>query len=717
MVSLPAVSPWALAGRAWREIDRHATWVSLAGSLLLVYALYGRALGFAFFFDDTFDLTRVEGRSYWQLLSSSEDYSYYRPIPFLIWKALSDLQGHYDQVTLHALPLVAHAIAGWCLFLLLRRLGAGWWAIGPALLFLTFPFHYQNIAIVGTLFHPLTGAAMLGSLVLYERARTKGIGNKEQGIGASAVEIENGDSSPANHLLIPVPYSLFPSPWHIAALVATVVALWSHESGVVVAGLIVLLEIVLLWRSGQWRPSPWLAGHLLAALLFFVTWSTVEKAPFTDRTSLDELQPKALFFLQGFTWPLSAQTYWIQDNLGIPGGITIASIGLLDVGVTALLIGFVAYGLAAWRIRRWELMAIPAIGLAIGAAASLPSLWRLSWAYVENSPRLLYLVAIGASIFWGLLPALSFRNERLTRAWRILTSTLLLLVVIQSWRFIDVRLEMWETGTEVVDDVVVAGEMYQGQRMLVMNAPAWFAQGSYEYPYGHFGVQLMPEYIGLDRVIYTSSERSVHVEAASGSWSPDTGGGRFGFGPHGPAMTPEQIDDLLHDGYELINVPTATGGFPVRDVGRIVPGGADRELDLAGTIGDAVFVGHSRVAATGTYVTIYVDWHVRDKIPDSVTLIEVRDSTGETIFTYAGYALDGFSSPGLWRGGDLVADSTQVPLPDAGSYTVYAGLQELFSETPLPATAAGSSETADGLIPIGGFVVSESGVISAVSAP
>jgi hypothetical protein len=185
--SVPTISPWALAGRTWREIDRQATWVSLAGSLLLVYALYGRALGFSFFFDDTFDLTRVEGRSYWQLLSSSEGYSYYRPIPFLIWKALRDLQGHYDQATLHALPLLSHAVAGWCLFLLLRRLGAGWWAIGPALLFMTFPFSYQNIAIVGTLFHPLTGAAMLGSLVLYERARTCDIEASSDGIRVALV--------------------------------------------------------------------------------------------------------------------------------------------------------------------------------------------------------------------------------------------------------------------------------------------------------------------------------------------------------------------------------------------------------------------------------------------------------------------------------------------------------------------------------------------------
>ena len=84
----------------------------------------------------------------------------------------------------------------------------------------------------------------------------------------------------------------------------------------------------------------------------------VEKAPFTDETSLSELRPKSLFYLQGFTWPLSAQTYWIQDHLGIPGGsrsldrITRCR-DLAMVGVVA------AYALSAWRLRRWELLVIP----------------------------------------------------------------------------------------------------------------------------------------------------------------------------------------------------------------------------------------------------------------------------------------------------------------------------------------------------------------------
>ncbi|MEX2315064.1 MAG: hypothetical protein WD628_05045, partial [Thermomicrobiales bacterium] len=368
-------------------------------------------------------------------------------------------------------------------------------------------------------------------------------------------------------------------------------------------------------------------------------------------------------------------------------------------------------------VRRWELLAIPAFGMAIGAAASAPSLWRLSWAYVENSPRLLYLVAIGASIFWGLLPALRFGNERLTWAWRAITTTLLLLVVIQSWRFVDVRMAMWERGTEIIDGVTASGEVYDGQRILVMNAPAWFAQGVYEYPYGHFGVQLMPEYIGLDRVIYTSSERSAEVAAASGTWSPDTEGGRYGFGPHGPEMPPEQIDALLREGHELVVVRPAGAGYAVRDIGRIEPGSADPDLDLAGQIGNFVRVDTARVAANEGRLTVYVDWHVLYTIPAnprtraSLAIVEVRDSSGAAVFTYAGDALAGFSPLMFWQSGDLIADSIALTLPEDGAYSVHVGVQRVFASAPMPAVGADGTEYADGMLPIGAFVVSD-GVVN-----
>jgi hypothetical protein len=676
----------AQATRGVAFLDRHATWLALLVSVGLVLALYGRALGCSFLFDDTIDLTRVEGRGYWSLLASSEDYAYYRPIPFLVWKALHDIQGHYDQTSLHALPLIAHATAGWCLYLLVRRLGAGHWAAFPAILFLTDPFSYQNVPIVGTVFHPFAGAAILGSLVLYQLARATN--------GRRAIVL------------------------HVVALLVTIIALWSHESGIVVAPAVVGLEAILLWQSGRRRPSPWLGAHLLATMTFGVVWLTVEKAPLGMRTTTAELSEKALFFLQGFSYPLSAQTDWLQDNAGIPFGITVGTLGLLDIGLIAILGTSAAYAISALWTGRRGVLVIPAAGLLIAAAASAPSIVRLSWVYVENSPRLLYLGAIGAAIFWGLLPSLRFGDRRLTIAWRVVTIVLLVAVVGQSWRFIDVRMTMFERGTAMIDSVVASGEQHQGQRLLVMNVPSWFAQGSYEYPSGHFGVQLIPNYIGLDRVIYASSSRSARTDAASGTLIAGASGGRYLFGPHGPEMTTAQIDALLRAGYELAEVRPVANAYVLRELGRLVPNGADPALPMSGWIDEAIGVGRARAAIDGHMLVVMFDWHVsRPLTTGSMTIVEIRDERDKVVFAYAGDALGGYAAPLLWLTGDLIADSIALPVPAAGTYSVWAGMQVAATGERLPSRQSVDRPAKDGLVHLGDIQVLDGAPISAESVP
>jgi hypothetical protein len=655
----------ALAQRALLAVDAWSTWLALLGSCAVVAALYGRATTFSFFFDDTFDLTRVEGRSYWQLLSSSPGYAYYRPLPFMLWKALRQLQGRYDQATLHTLPLVAHALAGWLLYLLVKRAGAGQWAVFPALLFLTSPFAYQDVPIVGTLFHPLAGAAMLAALVLFQRARSLPTSTR----GGSA--------------------------WHIGALLCTLVALWSHESGVVVAPLLVGLEALTLWRARSWRPSLWLAGHLLATGLFVLTWFSVPKAPSTEHSSLHDLHSTTLFFLQGFSYPFSAQLVWLADHSPVAPGI-------LDAGVAAFVFVLGAYALAAWRTGRRNQLAVPLLGLGVGLAAAAPSMARLSYAYVQDAPRLLYLGGIGAALFWGLLPMLDFRQRALTIAWRTLTIAALCGVVAQSWIFVDLRMRMYARGTRVVNAVVAGGEDYQGQRVVFVNAPAWFAQDRYEYPYGHFGIQVMPSYIGLERVIYASSSRSAALDAASVALNPAVSGGVYAFGPHGASVTFEQLDALLRDGRELFVVAPSGDGFRVRDVGRLQPGQAEQRSDAPGSVG-GVWLSHARDVLTKEGLTVYVSWSVlAPPGVDVETVLELRDGAGQPVASYHGYALGGYSAPRLWRAGDVIDDSLLFPTPPPGAYTIWAGLQQVSEGQRLPA-AGGVTDA--GLVQVGQIVV------------
>jgi len=621
--------------------DAWAVWLTLLGSIVVVGLLYGPALGFAFLFDDTFDLARVEGRSYISLLTSSEGYSYYRPGPFLAWKLSHDALGYYSAPLLHVLPLACHALAGWLLYLLVSRLGAGQWAILPALLFLTYPFSYQNIAIMGVLFHPLAGAAILASLNLYLSARHS-----------------HGKRS-----------------WmfHSGALFSTLVALWSHESGVAVAPLIVGLEALILWQRRQRRPPWWAQGHIVATLGFGITWLTVERTAFGETVTLGDMHPKALFFAQGFTYPLSAQIAWIGESLGWAPGI-------LQVTILSLALVFGAYGLS-WRSSRNEgesllaRLAFPLAGLAIAGVAALPALARLSWPYVEDAPRLLYLVGIGSALFWALLPMLHFGQKWLTVVWRVVTVALLLGVVVQSWVFVQLRMQMFAGGSSAVEGIVEAGERHAGPGVLVINAPSWLAQREYEYLYGHLGVQVMPDYIGLDRVVYTSSRGKTQVDAASASLVPDVAGGRFTFGPHGLEATAQELDSLLREGRVLVDVRRSGDGFAVIDIGRLEPGGAQATEQMVALDGVAVAVGMLRSAVEGDWLSMYLSWNVlADYTGEPGVRMELVNDRDIVVDAYYGPLLAGVSDPALWQSGDRIDDRFIFERPPSGRYTVRAGI-------------------------------------------
>ncbi len=627
---------WNSGIRLRAALAARMVWLTLLGSFLVVGLLYWQALGFAFLFDDTFDLPRVEGRSYLSLLTSSEGYSYYRPGPFLIWKLSHDLLGYYSAPLLHLMPLLFHALAGWLLYLLVSRLGAGHWAVLPGLLFLTYPFSYQNIAIVGVLFHPLAGAAILASLNLYLSAR---------------------QSAERRACVL---YS--------SALAATLVALWSHESGVVVAPLIVALEALILWQRGQRRPSWWVLGHSVATLAFVIAWLTVEKTAFGETVTLGDLHPKALFFAQGFTYPLSAQIQWLDDRAGWAPGI-------LQVLALALAFVFGAY-VRDCRVKGdLTRLAYPVAGLTIAGVAALPSMARLSWPYVEDAPRLLYLVGIGSALFWGLLPALDFGRKRVTVVWRIATLGFLLAVVLQSWVFVDRRMEMFASGSSAVHGIVGAGERHVGRGILVMNAPSWLAQHQYEYPYGHLGVQVMPAYIGLDRVVYTSSRWNVHVDAASASLAPDVAGGRFTFGPHGAAMTAAELDGLLREGRVVYDVRREGDGFELIEIGRLAMGGGgitDQVVELEHV---PVAVGRMRSVNDDNRLSLYLSWHVAGTLRgEHAVRVELVNEAGAVVDRYQGLALAGVSDPALWQPGDRIDDRFIFERPVAGTYTIRAGL-------------------------------------------
>jgi hypothetical protein len=221
----------------------------------------------------------------------------------------------------------------------------------------------------------------------------------------------------------------------------------------------------------------------------------------------------------------------------------------------------------------------------------------------------------------------------------------------------------------------------------------------------------MPSYIGLDRVIYTSSSRGADVAAASGSFAADTSGGRYPFGPHGADLTPEAIDALLREGRTLIDVHEARGGFVVREAGRIVPGGADPALPTAGRLGDDLLVARPRAAVVDGRLILHLDLHVVAELEGDLQLVvELQDASGNVVASRVGSALAGFSPPRLWRAGDLILDAVAFPRPSPGAYHALVGLRGGDGVESMPATGAEGAVYPDGLLPVGELIVTGDGV-------
>ena len=117
----------------------------------------------------------------------------------------------------------------------------------------------------------------------------------------------------------------------------------------------------------------------------------------------------------------------------------------------------------------------------------------------------------------------------------------------------------------------------------------------------------MPSYIGLDRVIYTSSARSSTLDAASVAWNPDLADAVYPFGLHGATTPPEQLDALLRDGRELFVIWPSGSAFETRDVGRLEPGQAELRADAPGRVGDGVWLTAARSVLTRQGLVIYLN--------------------------------------------------------------------------------------------------------------
>ncbi|MFN8517192.1 MAG: hypothetical protein U0841_32420 [Chloroflexia bacterium] len=693
-----AAEEWE-ARRTARLIDLITGWGALVVCALLTILVYGDALRFAFTFDDPLDLPRAEGRSVWSIFTSSEGYAYYRPIPFVIWKFLHAVQGRYSEFTLHGLTLACHALAAWLLYLLLRRLTGSHWGLLASVLFITYPFSYQAAFGAHTLFHPLMTAAILLSLLLYHIARTG--------------ERANGRTGERAYLYL------------TGSVLAALVALWTHESGVIIFPLILGLEALITLRA-HWqptapdassnasrptlhvprpspvrplarsplRPSPWPLLHGAATVAFLITWRLVPKFDRPDPWTRASLLPNAKYFLQDVIWPVAALLNPLGRRFGFEP---------LRAVWPAIVLTLLALAAIYWLARRpW----VPLIALVATGIVLFPAWLVLTWVYVEDAPRLLYPAAPAIVALWGLLPSLRFSHRVATIGWRVVALLLVGAITLQNLTFIDLRRDMWSEGTTLVHGVADAAAAHEGRPLLFLNVPAWFAPKQPEYPLGHVGLTALPGYVGLGRVTYI--HRGIQPPIESRGYYPDLNGWKYDFNTHGGPASLDDFATLLRNVDATYLVEMLPTGARIRNVGDLHPNTADPRA-TGPRFGPGIVLTDSDILLVDRDLQADFTWDILAAVPgDVLPVLTIRDESGAVVAEWRKYPLADIAAPRLFKVGDRVHDRPLIPLPAdlaGGTYAITLTWEGKDTRAPLPGLAANGTPLPPAGLPLGTFTL------------
>lgn len=637
------------------QSKRH--WLNVLSMLAvasLAILLYSRALNFAFFNDDpSGHFAWMETRTIGDFFRGSVDYGYYRPVVFTVLKSLVNAAG-YSASLFHALLLILHGANVAMVWLLAFRISnARSYAWAAALIFATVPFSYEAVAYVASLTHPLHVFWLLLTVLLYQQARrTTDTNGRPAGLK-----------------------------YHVAAFVTLLLALFTHENGLLIPILLVGVEwlerppVGLL--EGIKRPF---LPYLGAAALYFLLWLVVPKNNEQSVTSLEAIFSNQLPFLQTLIYPL------------LPAiSLSAAAIGLL-IGLSLLTIGLMYVVAVMAKARRIWIFALLWFAL-----SSLPAILFLSSDYLYGSPRLHYLPAVGAALFWAL-PVLALLQISARTSWRrafraVVASIYTLLIILPPLSFIQCELDFYdEAGSIIYQLRDLAYEAPAGQDLLFVNVPFFFSSTATQpqgcpnpYPWTPVGAVVIPPYAKIGDFIRFNggpdkSARAVVVPAYGPGWN-----------SHGQETSLEQLRKEVIDTAVFVYDLTTNDFFNLSSAWQIEQPLASAPM---ATFGERIMLIDTAVSQTTGQDEIHVTlrWQASAAQDSPLTaFIHLYDHAGQLVAQHDGPPARNLVPFTAWQPGDVISDTHLLHLDTAlstGNYSLVVGLYDPLTGQRLNASAA-----------------------------
>lgn len=634
--------------------------------IVVTCALYAGSLQVGFFNDDpTGHFRWMEGRSLVSLFISASGYPFYRPLTFVLWKAVYALCGGYNPTGFHLLNVLFHAISAalvWALGYALTRQRA--YALLAGLLFACFPFSYEAVAYAGALFHPLVTCLVLSTLLLYHESKRRR----------------------SNALF-----------W--AAHLMLVLALFAHENGIIAPVFILAWEL-FDWAEG--RPFSHRAWtFLLESALFFGLWLVVPRLPHQGSLlqPLSAMRVSALHFFQAIVHPIAPLAPGLAARLSVSQDLALGMIGVIGL--------FLAYLIAC----RSGLRALFILALSWALLAALPAVLFLESEYIHGSPRLYYLTAVGVSLLWATVGlGLVRMTEGQSRRWKggvYVAVTLLTLILLRfDVEFVSCRQCFYRRATELMRMISsTAAAAPAGKELVYINLPLYFSSAGEEhescanpFPFGPSGAMALPQYAQVSDFIFVNGgPRRPAIGVTATAFAP-------GWETYGAPVTLEQIRQFLARDYVYLCDLAAWRIFTLSDSWQM---GWEEESpgENWATFGENIVLAGYEVRHEKNILRVILDWRCLAAPQQSYTVFVhlYGPVAGPPIAQKDGPPVHNYVPTQFWQAGDHIRDEKNVALPKdlpSGVYNLVVGLYDPVSGERLPAYGANARRFPNDAVPL-----------------
>jgi hypothetical protein len=646
----------------------HCSRLAVLLLLLITAWLYAHTLGFGFMWDDPIWFGRVVGQPITTLISPMPDYQFYRPATMLYNRLFLRPDGAFTASMLHAAQIGWHLLNAALVYALSRRLGIG---RGAALavggLAAWHPFSYQAVAWAAPQ-QPMVAALQNGAWLAYVEARRRRAGRG---------------------LAIGISILLF------------LTALLAQESTVALAILPLLVEIVWHRRTSSEEARDagrWLAlAYPLVAAAFGLLWLQVPRE--TGYTTLAFDGSVAMYFLQGFIFPL----------LGRPAGYDPAQ--TVAPGVLLALVGLALGGLfvAARRAGRGRQALFGLVWASLGVA---PSIVGLRYSYVHLASRLFYYSSPGVALLWAcaLLPESKTRflgKNLVSGVWRIGGAVLLILIALQSCLLLNGFQRMYAVGAVHLDELIQATQSAGEKRLLFVNFPDRYTPKRPPYPLGYWGVTLAP--VAVDLGAFPAISTGVHPGTISRQMPAVDFDAReaspYQIDMRGAITPPDELYQLAHqvDAVYLSHY-LPDGAFALQWAGDVASTPPTPSCALA-NFGQTLCLQQAQVNLQPGQLSLTLTWlSLAAAQPHDAIFAHVGTAYQPPIAQDDGDAWLGALPLANWQPGDTIHEQRIIRLPEniaSGQCEIRIGVYNRITGQRLPATTPKGERLPDDIVTIG----------------